>query len=430
MLLAISLASILLFQFNWISDLNRLNEDRFKKDIQDVLYIVNQRLEEKEIINLTKDNLQATFKVRRSNNDGGIELIESTFNKKTINDNEITTTDGSLQFDIESGDNNQIDNKSGINASIMIEDLDDFVVDSAIQNQINKVLDRSEMIQIVLNKLLTNDRTITSDIDINIIEKIIDISLVRKKMDIDYEFLIYDKELNKIIISNSENPKILKSEFSINLFQNDLIDSNLDLYIYFPDKDKFIGENNFYSLMFSVLFIVLIALCFYYVFLKLFDLKKLSEIKNDFIDNMTHELKTPISTISLACEALLDEDVKPKAKEKYVTIIDKENARLGSQVERVLDIAKTEKDSYRFELKSIDIHKIINSSLNIIEFKISKRKGKILKKLDAENSIILGNERHLLNVINNLLDNANKYSMEPPEIFVETKVQEIILMLA
>ena len=266
MLLAISLASILLFQFNWISDLNRLNEDRFKKDIQDVLYIVNQRLEEKEIINLTKDNLQATFKVRRSNNDGGIELIESTFNKKTIKDNEITTTDGSLQFDIESGDNNQIDNKSGINASIMIEDLDDFTVDSAIQNQINKVLDRSEMIQIVLNKLLTNDRTITSDIDINIIEKIIDVSLVRKKMDIDYEFLIYDKELNKIVISNSENPKILKSEFSINLFQNDLIDSNLDLYIYFPDKDKFIGENNFYSLMFSVLFIVLIALCFYYVF--------------------------------------------------------------------------------------------------------------------------------------------------------------------
>ena len=181
MLLAISLASILLVQFNWISDLNRLNEDRFKKDIQDVLYIVNQRLEEKEIINLTKDNLQATFKVRRSNNDGGIELIESTFNKKTIDDNEITSTNGSLQFDIESGDNNQIDNKSGINASIMIEDLDDFTVDSAIQNQINKVLDRSEMIQIVLNKLLTNDRTITSDIDINIIEKIIDVSLVRKK---------------------------------------------------------------------------------------------------------------------------------------------------------------------------------------------------------------------------------------------------------
>ena len=421
MLLAISLASILLVQFNWISDLNRLNEDRFKKDIQDVLYIVNQRLEEKEIINLTKDNLQATFKVRRSNNVGGIELIESTFNKKTINEDEISSTDGSLQFDIASADNNQIDKNSGINASIMIEDLDDFTVDSAIQNQINKVLDRSEMIQIVLNKLLTNDRTITSDIDINIIEKIIDISLARKNIDINYEFLIFDNELDKIVISNSNNSEILKSDFSINLFQNDLIDSNLDLYIYFPDKGKFIGENNFYSLMFSVLFIVLIAMCFYYVFLKLFDLKKLSEIKNDFIDNMTHELKTPISTISLACEALLDKDVKLKSKEKYVTIIDKENARLGSQVERVLDIAKTEKDSYRFDLKSVDIHKLINASLNIIEFKISKRKGKILKKLDAENSIILGNERHLLNVLNNLLDNANKYSMEAPEIFVETK---------
>ena len=84
LLLAISLASILYVQFNWISDLNQLNEDRFKKDVQDVLYVINQRLEEKEIINLTKDNLQAKFKIRRSNEMGGIELIESTFNKKTI----------------------------------------------------------------------------------------------------------------------------------------------------------------------------------------------------------------------------------------------------------------------------------------------------------------------------------------------------------
>ena len=318
LLLAISLASILYVQFNWISDLNQLNEDRFKKDVQDVLYVINQRLEEKEIINLTKDNLQAKFKIRRSNEMGGIELIESTFNKKTITSDESTPSENALQFDIEAGDINDSEVKSEVNASIMIEDIEDFTVDSAIQNQINKVLDRSEMIQIILNKLLTNDRSIKSEFDANLLEKIIEVSLIKKNMDIDFEFLIFNKETKEILLSNSNNSEVLNSEFSINLFQNDLIDSNLDLYLYFPEKDKYIGENNFYSLMFSVLFIILIVACFYYVFLKLFELKKLSDIKNDFIDNMTHELKTPISTISLACEALLDKMLNLEIVERSI----------------------------------------------------------------------------------------------------------------
>ena len=419
-LTVISMVSILLVQFSWISQINELNNERFEKDINDVLFTVNQKLEEREILILTRENLEAKFKISRSNETGGVELIESIFSKRTIQDGEIETKQNSLQFDLESSNKN-VDSDDNIKASILVEDFNEVTVDTLIQKQIDKVLDRSEMIQIILNKLLTGDRNIKTELNKNSIEKLIKTSLKQKNINIDFEYLLLDNEKNNILLSNTEDDKILKSSFSISLFQNDLIDSNLVLFLDFPLKNSYLRDNNIYSLAFSFIFILLIALSFYYVIVKAFRLKKLSEIKNDFIDNMTHELKTPISTISLACEALLDEDVKPKAKEKYVTIIDKENARLGSQVERVLDIAKTEKDSYRFELKSVDIHKIINASLNIIEFKISKRKGKILKKLDAEYSIILGNERHLLNVLNNLLDNANKYSMEPPEIFVETK---------
>ena len=166
-LLILSLVSILFVQFNWISDLNRLNEDRFKQDIQHVLYMINERLEEKEIINLTKDNLEATLKIRRSNDRGGIELIESTFNKETIDSSKFISSKNSFQFVIESGDRDDTDINSKINASIQIEDMEDLTLDTAIQSQINKILDRSEMIQIILNKLLTNDRTITSDFDIN-----------------------------------------------------------------------------------------------------------------------------------------------------------------------------------------------------------------------------------------------------------------------
>ena len=164
-LLVISLVSILFVQFNWIADLNRLNEDRFKKDIQHVLYMINERLEEKEIINLTKDNLQATFKIKRSTESGDIELIESTFNKKTLDSSDVLNSDNSLQFDIESGDSKDGEVNSNVNASIQIENLQSLNLDSSMQTQINKILDRSEMIQIILNKLLTNDRTITSDIN-------------------------------------------------------------------------------------------------------------------------------------------------------------------------------------------------------------------------------------------------------------------------
>lgn len=421
-LLILSLVSILFVQFNWISDLNRLNEDRFKQDVQHVLYMINERLEEKEIINLTKDNLEATLKIRRSNDRGGIELIESTFNKETIDSSKFISSKNSFQFDIESGDLDDTDINSNINASIQIEDMEDLTLDTAIQSQINKILDRSEMIQIILNKLLTNDRTITSDFDINFLNKMIMVNLSQMNLDLDYDFLIYNNEENKIELSSAENPEILKSEFKINLFQNDLMDSNLDLYLYFPNQRQYIQESNFFNIIISGVFLVVIGLCFYYVILKVFDLKKLSETKNEFIDNMTHELKTPISTISLACEALLDKEITNKdSKENYVKIINDENRRLGGQVEKVLSIAKTEKKNYEIDFDKLDIHKIINDSIKINQFKIEKREGKILQNLKAKNSVISGNYDHLLNVFNNLIENANKYSLDIPHIEISTE---------
>lgn len=420
-LLVVSLVSILFVQFNWISDLNRLNEDRFRKDIQHVLFMINERLEEKEIINLTKDNLQATFKIRRSNESGDIELIESTFNKKTLDSSDSLNSNNSLQFDIESGDTDNSEINSNVNASIQIEDLQSLNLDSSMQSQINKILDRSEMVQIVLNKLLTNDRTIKSDFNIDFLNKMIMVNLSKMNINIDYEFLIYNNETNEIELSSSNNAQILKSEFSINLFQNDLIDSNLDLYLYFPEQSSYIEENNFLSMVFSTIFLTLIAFCFYYVILKVFELKKLSEIKNEFIDNMTHELKTPISTISLACEALMDRDLKKVgSREKYINIINDENKRLGGQVENVLSIAKTEKANYKLDLKKLCVHEIIKDSININTFKIQKRGGVIKDNLTADISLIQGNYDHLLNVFNNLLDNSNKYSLDKPIINISS----------
>ena len=416
-LTVVSMVSILLVQFSWISQINELNNERFEKDINDVLFTVNQKLEEREILILTRENLEAKFKISRSNETGGVELIESIFSKKTIQDDEIETKQNSLQFDLESSNKN-VDSDDNINASILVEDFNEVTVDTLIQKQIDKVLDRSEMIQIILNKLLTGDRNIKTELNKNSIEKLIKTSLKQKNINIDFEYLLLDNEKNNILLSNTEDDKILKSNFSISLFQNDLIDSNLVLFLDFPLKNSYLRDNNIYSLAFSFIFILLIALSFYYVVVKAFRLKKLSEIKNDFIDNMTHELKTPISTISLACEAMID---NKKNKNDYVKIIDEENKRLGHQVERVLNIARTEKQSYKIDKSSVNIHEIIEESMNVFRFKLEKKGGKIVNKLNAENPIINGNKSHLVNVFNNLIENGIKYSKDKPVITIESR---------
>ena len=416
-LTVVSMVSILLVQFSWISQINELNNERFEKDINDVLFTVNQKLEEREILILTRENLEAKFKISRSNETGGVELIESIFSKKTIQDGEIETKQNSLQFDLESSNKN-VDSDDNINASILVDDFNEVTVDTLIQKQIDKVLDRSEMIQIILNKLLTGDRNIKTELNKNSIEKLIKTSLKQKNINIDFEYLLLDNEKNNILLSNTEDDKILKSNFSISLFQNDLIDSNLVLFLDFPLKNSYLRDNNIYSLAFSFIFILLIALSFYYVVVKAFRLKKLSEIKNDFIDNMTHELKTPISTISLACEAMID---NKKNKNDYVKIIDEENKRLGHQVERVLNIARTEKESYKIDKSSVNVHEIIEESMNVFRFKLEKKGGKIVNKLNAENPIINGNKSHLVNVFNNLIENGIKYSKDKPVIIIESR---------
>ena len=202
-LTATSLISILLVQFSWISQIDELNDERFDKDINDVLFIINQKLEEREIINLTRENLQATFKISRSNETGGVELIESIFNKRTLDQGGIESTQNSLQFDLESGSAEGTDSEDNINASILVEDFNEITIDTAIQKQINKVLDRSEMIQIILNKLLTGDRNIKTELNKTSINKLILAALKQKNIEIEYDYLLLDKEKNSVVVSNT-----------------------------------------------------------------------------------------------------------------------------------------------------------------------------------------------------------------------------------
>ena len=117
-----------------------------------------------------------------------------------------------MQFDLESGSAEGTDSEDNINASILVEDFNEITIDTAIQKQINKVLDRSEMIQIILNKLLTGDRNIKTELNKTSINKLILAALKQKNIEIEYDYLLLDKEKNSIVVSNTDDNKILKSK--------------------------------------------------------------------------------------------------------------------------------------------------------------------------------------------------------------------------
>jgi two-component system phosphate regulon sensor histidine kinase PhoR len=167
----------------------------------------------------------------------------------------------------------------------------------------------------------------------------------------------------------------------------------------------------------------------FYVILKQ---KRLSEMKSDFVNNMTHELKTPISTISLASQMLSDKSipVEHKKLDRISDIITEESKRLGYQVERVLQMAKFDQGDLKLLFKEIHIHDIIESVISNFTLQVDSKEGLLIPSLHADNDCVNADSIHLTNVISNLLDNAVKYSSEKPEIFIETRNSNGMLMIS
>ena len=187
------------------------------------------------------------------------------------------------------------------------------------------------------------------------------------------------------------------------------------------DKNQVLREM-LWMIIASVVFTSIIILAFALTVRTLFTQKKISEIKSDFINNMTHELKTPLATISLAIDALTNEKVIHDADKIkiYSSMIKEENKRMNKQVEKILQAARLEKEEIKLNLQSLDAHQVISKVAENFLLQVQEKNGVLLLKLKAANAIIEADEVHFSNIIFNLLDNALKYAKDTPRIEVET----------
>jgi two-component system phosphate regulon sensor histidine kinase PhoR len=207
--------------------------------------------------------------------------------------------------------------------------------------------------------------------------------------------------------------------------------NGIDLKLIFPEKDEFIMAEMGIPFISSVILIVIVLITFWQTVLSLIKEKRISEHTTDFLNNMTHEFKTPLTNISLAGKMMIkDSNIHQEDKIRhYSGIILEENEKLRLQVEQVLSMAALERGEIPLRKTELDIHQLINDCLKCMSVQIEHRQCSVTSKLEAKHNVINGDKTHLTNALCNLIDNALKYSDTNPELLIQTFTKEGKLIL-
>lgn len=306
--------------------------------------------------------------------------------------------------------------------------------------------EQAQMIKDVLKGLLMSDRPLEERVDRFTLDTLLRQALQERGITIPYNFAVRSKGQSRFLFAS-----MLASQASMNrqfddygykaaLFPNNILETGNYVYLFFPDQRSFILSRMTATLAGSALLILVIMGCFYVAITTILRQKKMADIKNDFINNMTHEFKTPISTISLAVDMAREQlraaqmatlvgatgspgptTELPERLGRYMGIIRDENQRLGSHVEKVLQMALLDKGEVKLKLSSVNVHDVIEKVLNTMSLSIEQRQGEIELEFDATDEIVQADEVHLTNMLYNLIDNAIKYSPERVAIRIRTR---------
>ena len=292
-----------------------------------------------------------------------------------------------------------------------------------LEKHINQTIgDKSLFVERIVNRLLDYNEDITKRVKRCDINKLVHKYFIEKGIDAEYSFAIKDGTNEYVIWSDNFNEKDKKTVYSVRLFPNDIFNSEYYLDVALKNKTSIIFDRLWVLAAASLVITLIILLIFTMTLLIIFKQKRLSDIKNDFVSNMTHELKTPISTISLAAQMLEDTSISPERKniESISRIIKSETTRLSTQVEKVLQTAIFDQGIIKLNKRELDINGILDKIYKNFIIQVEKENGKLEINLAAQSSTITADEVHFTNVLINLLENALKYRKNIPEIKIDT----------
>lgn len=287
----------------------------------------------------------------------------------------------------------------------------------------DKLLKKTVFVENIVDRMIRVELPLHERISQEQLDSIIHRELTRKGIDARYEYRVTNDKDSTIYSSPRFKANFRGLVLRDKLFPNDFFARRYFLTLYFPNPKTYLlgslGPMTFGTLLLTLLIISIFTITLYIIFKQ----KRISEIRNDFVSNMTHELKTPISTISLAAQMLNDKSIPHERKNlDYLGgVIADESKRLGLQVEKVLQMAIFERAKLRLKIKEVDVHDVIKKVTNNFALQLNSQDGIIIHEFNAKSPIVKADEVHITNVINNLLDNATKYRNGNPVINIITK---------
>ncbi len=421
-LMSFALVGLIGFQLYWIDGVIRSNEERFRKDVIEALQTVSQKIEKQETYAL----IRKTMMSQRSGQGaaGGPVYFE-------ISDSLWLTEELSFSLNISAGpspDGPIPEMTTPIAASNP----------EALRQQppmeMQRASDRSGIVVTVLQEMLMSTQSMATRLHPDYLDSLLAYELHERGIDISYHYGVIVPHQDRFLYLGSPERKqaLLETELRASLFPNDLTGDYQYLVIDFPEEGRFLLGKIWLTSASSGILVLVVMFCFGYAIRTIVRQKKLSEMKTDFINNMTHELKTPIATVGLAVEALQDNDVRkaPTIGDRYLGMIKEENSRLGQHVEKVLQMAAMERNDLRIRKEPVDLHALVLDAVDKMSLQVEKREGDIRTILNSAESVVDGDPVHLMNVVLNLLDNANKYSPDTPSITVRSEKRGKFIVLS
>ena len=454
--MSFALAGLIMLQAYWIFHDFKLKEQQFDQSVMLAMNEIVAKVEQQENIKIVVQNFISQsdssgagiseddsllnhlgnilgnnqVNINAANNDFSIiaqeirkKVNEIKSNRKTNKDfNNNFLNDSSIDIRIE----NDIQQKEVISFNLSDESL---IMDSIEREAERRMESKFNKLNSLMNKLTfqINDRnkSLLERIPPKVLDSIIYKEFIARSIPADYIYGIkqISKKNYEYASSNADTNQLLKSNYSVSLFPNDILKKNEQLTISFPRKYEFLFYSLWPLLISAVVFSIIMVIGFIYVMRTVLTQKKLAEIKSDFINNMTHEFKTPIATISIANESLKNPKVysSPEKLDYYTGVIRDENKRMLRQVEVMLQMAQLEKGELKLKHELLKMEEVVEEAINSSLLSVENKNGKIELNVIEEIAPIAGDRNHLINVISNLIDNSIKYSNEAPQIVVSIK---------
>ncbi len=416
-LMALTFMGLLYIQIIYMESMIRMRNDQFAEGVRRSLYGVSSLLEQDETKYFLEEDVAEVESSSVYTQYGGtphLGGIKYSFTTHSGLVGDVTVkADADKIYKLQSEQNNIAASYNSMREELKGQYLyQKGIIDDVIINIMNKAA----------------ERPIQERADSVAVRRYLKKELANNGLDLPFEFAVVSRNGHVFYHSSGfENVKptsVENSMFVQSLFHNDPANKKNYLKVYFPSKDKYILSSLKFMIP-SFVFTFILLIVFLYTIILAFRQKKLTEMKNDFINNMTHEFKTPISTISLAAQMLNDPSVRksPTMLQHISGVINDETKRLRFQVEKVLQMSMFDKKKGTLRLQDVDANSLISNVVNTFRLKVEKYGGHITAQFDAEDAIVNVDEMHFTNVVFNLLDNAVKYRKEdtPLELTISTK---------